>query len=48
LILARIDDDHVPSGFRGAGIKTRTVKGHKFGLDLSLEDRKALIAFLTM
>lgn len=24
----------------------RAVKGHEFGLDLSAEDRKALIAFL--
>jgi hypothetical protein len=42
----RLKDDYVPTGFRGYGVKTRAVKGHQFGLDLSIEDRKALIAFL--
>ena len=42
----RLRDDYVPTGFRGYGVKTRAVKGHEFGLDLSPEDRKALIAFL--
>jgi hypothetical protein len=42
----RLRDDYVPTGFRGAGVKTRAVKGHPFGLDLSEEDRRALIAFL--
>jgi hypothetical protein len=42
----RLRDDYVPTGFRGVGVKTRAVKGHEFGLDLSLEDRKALIRFL--
>jgi hypothetical protein len=42
----RLRDDYVPTGFRGAGVKTRAVKGHPFGLELSMEDRKALIAFL--
>jgi hypothetical protein len=27
-------------------VKARAVKGHLFGLDLSAEDRKGLIAFL--
>lgn len=43
---ARLRDDYVPTGFRGVGVKTRAVKGHPFGLDLSVADRKALIAFL--
>jgi mono/diheme cytochrome c family protein len=43
---ARLKDDYVPSGFMPAGVKTRAVKGHEFGLDLSTDDRKALIAFL--
>lgn len=43
---ARLRDDYVPTGFRGYGVKTRAVKGHQFGLDLSAEDRKGLIAFL--
>jgi hypothetical protein len=27
-------------------VKTRAVKGHEFGLDLSAGDKRALIAFL--
>jgi hypothetical protein len=42
----RLRDDYVPTGFIGAGVKTRPVKGHLFGLDLSEKDRRALIAFL--
>lgn len=42
----RLKDDYVPTGFRGAGVKTRAVKGHAFGLNLSAKDRQALIAFL--
>jgi hypothetical protein len=43
----RLRDDYVPTGFKGGGgVKTRAVKGHEFGLKLSAEDRKALIAFL--
>jgi hypothetical protein len=43
---ARLRDDYVPTGFIGYGIKTRAVPGHKFGLNLSTEDKRALIAFL--
>lgn len=42
----RLRDDYAPTGFRGAGVKTRAVKGHAFGLKLSAADRQALIAFL--
>ncbi|MBI1940387.1 MAG: hypothetical protein HYS33_02640 [Acidobacteria bacterium] len=42
----RTREDFVPTGFRGYGVKARAVKGHPFGLDLSEEERKALIAFL--
>jgi hypothetical protein len=42
----RVRDDYVPTGFRPYGVETFAVKGHVFGLDLSPEDRKALIAFL--
>src|SRR5262249_6156849 len=38
-------DDYVPTGFKPYDVKTYAVKGHRFGLDLSAEDRKALIAF---
>jgi len=42
----RLRDDYAPTGFRGAGVKTRAVKGHAYGLNLSAADREALIAFL--
>ncbi len=42
----RLKDDYVPTGFIGIGSKTRAVKGHEFGLQLSAEDKQALIAFL--
>jgi hypothetical protein len=42
----RVRDDYVPTGFKGVGMKPRAVKGHPFGLALSPEDRRALIAFL--
>jgi cytochrome c peroxidase len=43
----RLSDDYVPTGWKGPGnVKARAVKGHEFGLDLSQEDRAALIAFL--
>jgi len=39
-------DDYVPTGWKGYGVKTRPIKGHEFGLKLSADDRRALIAFL--
>jgi len=42
----RTRDDYVPTGFKPYGAKTYAVKGHSFGLDLSAEDKQALIAFL--
>jgi hypothetical protein len=43
----RLRDDYVPTGWKGPpGTKTRAVKGHELGLDLSADDKKALIAFL--
>jgi hypothetical protein len=42
----RLHENYVPTGFVGYGIKTRAVKGHEFGSDLSANDKKALIAFL--
>ena len=42
----RLRDDYEPTGFKGYGVTTRAVKGHRFGLDLSPDDRRALIAFL--
>jgi hypothetical protein len=43
----RTRDDYVPSGWKGPpGTTTRAVMGHDFGLDLTVEERRALIAFL--
>jgi hypothetical protein len=42
----RTRDDYVPTGCKPYDVKTYAVKGHTFGLNLSVEDRKALIAFL--
>ena len=42
----RLRDDYVPTGFKGHGVTTRAVKGHEFGLRLSVSDKAALIAFL--
>ena len=43
---ARLKDDYVPTGFKGAGISHRAVPGHAFGMTLSRSDKAALIAFL--
>ena len=42
----RLRDDYVPTGFKGYGVQQRAVKGHEFGLELSAEDKRALLAFL--
>jgi hypothetical protein len=42
----RLREDYVPTGFKGYAVKTRAIKGHEFGLRLSVEDKQALIAFL--
>ena len=44
--MRRLRDDYIPTSFKGAGVKVRTIKGHRFGLDLYAADREALIAFL--
>ena len=43
---SRLRDDYVPSAFKGAGVTSRAVKGHPFGVSLSPDDKAALIAFL--
>jgi hypothetical protein len=42
----RLKAEYVPTGFRGVGVKARAVPGHEFGLELTVEDRRALVAFL--
>jgi hypothetical protein len=42
----RTRDDYMPTAFHRWGAKSEPVKGHPFGLDLTSEDRKALIAYL--
>lgn len=42
----RIRADYVPTGFKGADVRTQAVKGHEFGLDLNVTDRQTLIAYL--
>ena len=42
----RLKDTHVPGGFIPAGVKTRAIQGHEFGLKLNAEEREQLIAFL--
>ena len=42
----RLKPDYVPTGYHGYGVKTRAIAGHPFGLALSPEDKRALIAFL--
>lgn len=43
---ARLKSDYVPTGFKLPGVKQKAVKGHPFGMELSKEDREALIAYL--
>jgi hypothetical protein len=42
----RLEPNYVPTGWKGPGVKARAVPGHEYGLDLSAEDKSALIAFL--
>jgi hypothetical protein len=42
----RLRSDYVPTGWKGYGVTTRAVPGHEYGLQLSAEDKRALIAFL--
>ncbi len=40
---ARVKSDYVPKGY---WMQPGPIEGHEFGLKLSVEDRKELIAFL--
>ena len=41
-----VNENYIPTGVKPYGAKTYALEGHPFGLDLSDEARKALIAFL--
>lgn len=43
---ARLEPDFVPTGFKPPHVEHKAVKGHPFGMELSKEDREALIAYL--
>jgi cytochrome c553 len=42
----RVRDNYVPTGFKGDGVEARPLKGHLFGMRLSFDDRRTLMAFL--
>ncbi len=42
----RLNETHVPGGWRPLGTKSRAIKGHEFGLNLKSNEREQLIAFL--
>jgi hypothetical protein len=43
---ARLRDDYVRTGYKGYRVEKPAVPGHKFGLNLSPDDKSALIGFL--
>ena len=43
---ARLEPDYVPTGFKPPNVEHMPVKGHPFGMELSKEDREALITYL--
>ena len=42
----RLKESQLPGGWSPPGMRTRAIKGHPFGLNLSAEERLALLAFL--
>jgi hypothetical protein len=42
----RLNETHVPGGWLPLGVQTHAIPGHQFGLNLKLEERAQLIAFL--
>jgi hypothetical protein len=42
----RSKDTHISGGWNPPGIQIRAVKGHEFGLRLTMQEREQLIAFL--
>jgi hypothetical protein len=42
----RLKESHVAGGWNPPGVKTRAVIGHEFGLKLTPDEKKSLLAFL--
>jgi hypothetical protein len=42
----RLKETHTPGGWNPAGVTTRAVIGHEFGLKLTSDEKKWLLAFL--
>jgi hypothetical protein len=42
----RLKETHVAGGWNPVGVKTRAVIGHEFGLKLTADEKKSLLAFL--
>jgi hypothetical protein len=42
----RLESDHVVGGWQGPGGPRRAIPGHRFGMFLSMPEKKALLAFL--
>jgi hypothetical protein len=42
----RLQGDYVPTGYKPSSVSTMAITGHKYGLDLNNDDKKALIAFV--
>ena len=43
---ARLSSEYEPKGWNSPGVTRRAVPGHRFGLSLDSEDRRALLTFL--
>ena len=43
---ARLRNDYVPKGWNPPDTRARAIPGHQYGLNLSAEDKRSLIAFL--
>ena len=42
----RLEPDYVPTGFKPATVETMAVKGHPFGMEITAEEKEALLAYL--
>lgn len=42
----RMEDNYAPTGFKENSVERHAVKGHPFGLNLKLDEKRSLVAFL--